>query len=224
MTDPRKNGFTLLEILVAMVILAVTLAALYAVFRTFVTSADLVKHDIQRQERFRLGMQVMAADLEQVFLSRPPRYHPPDFNEDPDLFRFVATETGIAGNFFSQLQFTSLNHLHSGPAAIHGAGRILYYVHRHGNRFDLHRSDRSYLSEDNPDPCRDPVLIKNINAFSLTFTDSRGTEHTTWDSEADAFAFTLPTQVIIDIQTAQEDTLHQIKTAVFLPVSRTVKK
>ncbi|MCA1794047.1 MAG: type II secretion system protein J [Desulfotignum sp.] len=224
MTNPKKNGFTLLEILVAMTILAITLAALYAVFRTFVTSAELVKHDIQRQERFRLGMQVMAADLEQVLLSRPPRYHPPGFNEDPDMFRFVATKTGIGGNFFSQLQFTSLNHLDSGPTAIHGTGRILYYVHRHGNRFDLHRSDRSYLSEDNPDPCRDPVLIKDIHAFSLTFTDSRGTEHTIWDSDADAFAFTLPTRVIIDIQTAQEESLHRIKTAVFLPISRKVEK
>ncbi len=225
MTDPEKNGFTLLEILVAMVIFSITLTTLYATFRSFLTSADLVTHDIRRQEQFRLGLQAMRADLEMIILPRPPRYHPPGFNEDPDIFRFAAAETNVGGSFFSQLQFASLNHLETGPGAIPGAARIHYYVHRNGNRFDLHRSDRTFVSENGPDPCTDPVLVKDIHTFSLTFTDSRGTEHNTWDSDADTFEFTIPTQVIIAIQTAgQDDAGHKIRTAFFLPVSRKVEK
>jgi prepilin-type N-terminal cleavage/methylation domain-containing protein len=225
MADPRENGFTLLEILVAMVIFSITLTTLYATFRSFLTSADLVTRDIHEQEQFRMGIQAMRADLELIILPQPPRYHPPGFNEDPDIFRFAAEETSVSGSFFSQLQFVSLNHLETGPGAIPGAARIHYYVHRHGNRFDLHRSDRALFSEEEPNPCTNPVLVKNIHTFSLTFTDSRGTEHKTWDSDADTFEFTIPAQVIIDIQTTGEDDAgHQIRTAVFLPVSRKVEK
>jgi len=225
MTDPRKNGFTLLEILVAMAIFSITLATLYATFRSFLTSADLVTHDIRRQEQFRLGLQAMRADLEQIFLPQPPRYNPPGFNEDPDIFRFVAEEISVGGSLFSHLQFASRNHLETGPGAIPGAAKIHYYVHRHGNRFDLHRSDKAFVSENEPNPCTDPVLVKDIHTFSLTFTDSRGIEHKTWDSDGEPFSYTVPTRVTIEIQIAGEDDAgHQIKTAFFLPVSRKVTK
>jgi prepilin-type N-terminal cleavage/methylation domain-containing protein len=224
MTDPGKYGFTLLEILVAMTILSITLLTLLSTFRTISTSSERIKNEIRRYERIRQCLDVMTADLEQIYLPRPPRYHPPDFNQPPDPYRFLGTEDGIDGAFFAHLQFPSLNHMDLGPGYIHGAGRIHYYVHRHENRFDLHRFDSTFLSDAAPDPCIDPVLIKDIHAFSLTFTDGEGTDSSTWDSESDRFDHTFPSRITISLTPAEEVTSEPIQTTVLLPVSRQVKQ
>jgi hypothetical protein len=176
--------------------------------------------------RFQQAIDIMASDLMQVVVSQPPGYHPPETRDDPDRFRFVATETGIEGTFFSQLRFISLNHLKLGPDYIHGAAEIHYYVHKQNDRFNLHRSDTPLVSEPETEtnPCKDPVLIKDIDTFSLTFTDSRGGKHSVWDSESDSFEHAFPVQVTLEIQTSETDRDHRIDTAIFIPVARQVDK
>ncbi len=78
MTDPGKYGFTLMEILVAMTIFSVTLLTLFSTFRTISTSSEQVQKEIQRQERIQQCLNVITADLDQIFLPRPPRYHRPE--------------------------------------------------------------------------------------------------------------------------------------------------
>ena len=224
MTDPEKQGFTLMEILVAMTIFSITLLTLFSTFRTVSTSSEQVKNEIGRHERIQQCLSVISADLEQILLPRPPRYHPPDLDQPPDPYRFQGTETGINGTFFSRLQFSSLNHLDLGTGYIHGTGQIHYYVHRHETRFDLHRFDGTFLSDAEPDPCIDPVLIKDIHAFSLTFTDMEGTDHSSWDSESDRFNHTFPSRITISITPAEKESHETIQTTVLLPVSRQVKQ
>jgi prepilin-type N-terminal cleavage/methylation domain-containing protein len=224
MTEPGKYGFTLLEVLVAMTILSVTLLTLLSTFRTVSTSSERIKNEIRRQERIQQCLDVITADLEQIYLPRPPRYHPPDHNQPPDPYRFLGTEDGIDGVYFSHLQFSSLNHLDLGPGHLPGAGRIHYYVHRHENRFDLHRFDGTFLSDAAPDPCIDPVLIKDIDVFSVTFTDAEGTDQTAWDSESDRFDHTFPVRVTIALAPAENGTSETIRATVHIPVSRRVNQ
>jgi type II secretion system protein J len=226
MNDPRPNGFTLLEILVAMTIFSITLVTMYTTFRAFTTSADLVKSDITRQKHFQQALDILSSDLEQIVVPQPPRYHPPETHDAPDRFRLVATETGIGGMVFSGLRFTSLNHLNLGPDYIYGVSEIQYYVHQKDGRFNLHRSDHPIVSGPgtDQDPCRDPVVIEDIDLFSLTLIDSRGGEHPDWDSESSAFDHAFPVQVAIQIQASGEDRDHRIDTAVFIPVARQVNQ
>jgi len=224
MTDSARHGFTLLEMLVAMTVFSIIVLTLFSTFRTFLSSSDLVNREIRRQERFQQGLQVITADLEQIFLPRLPRYHPPDFNETLDRFRFTATETRVDGQVFPQLQFASLNQLDLGPGYIHGVGRISYYIHGNGNRYDLHRSDRTFLTDHEPDPCTDPILIRDIRSFSLTFTDRQGNQHATWDSESRFFEYTVPAWITIDIMTAAEGDRAPVTTAVSIPVIRQVEE
>ncbi len=223
MTDSGKYGFTLMEILVAMVIFSVTLLTLFSTFRTVSSSSEQVRNEIRRQERIQQCLNVITSDLEQVFLPRPPRYHAPAPSQTPGPFRLVGTETGIDGTLFSQMQFSSLNHLDLGSGHIYGAGQIHYYVHRHGTRFDLHRFDGSSLSHATPDPCIDPVLFRGLRTFSVTFTDIEGTDHSIWDSESDRFDHTFPSRVNIVLAPLEEKT-EPIRAAIPLPVSRQVKQ
>lgn len=224
MTDQKTRGFTLLEILVAMTIFSITLLTLFSTFRTVSTSSDRVKNDIQQREQIQQCLEIIMADLDQIYLPRPPRYHPPDFNQVPDLYRFLGTETAIDGIFFSHLQFAGLNHLDLGPGHIHGIGRIQYYVHRQEDHFDLHRFDSTFLSDTAPDPCMDPVLMKNIHTFSLTFTDIDGTDHTVWDSESDQFDHSFPARITITLNPVGDEIQNPLQATMLLPVSRQVKK
>jgi prepilin-type N-terminal cleavage/methylation domain-containing protein len=222
MTDAGKFGFTLLEILVAMTIFSVTLLTLFSTFRTVSTSSDRLKTDIRRHERVQQCLNIIFADLEQTYLPRPPRYHPPDFNTPADPYRFAGTETGVDGTFFSRLEFASLNHLDLGPGFVPGAGRIQYYVHQQDNRFNLHRFDGTFLSDEGPDPCTDPVLFKDIHTFSVTFTDMDGTEHLAWDSESDRFEYSVPARITIAVAPMENSAEEPIQATVSLPVTREV--
>ena len=103
------------------------------------------------------------------------------------------------------------------PAAITVS---ISYVHGNGNRYNLHRSDSTFLTDHEPDPCTDPILIRDIRSFSLTFTDRQGKEHATWDSESRLFEYTVPAWITIEIITAAEGDGVPVTTAVSIPVIR----
>ncbi|MBG0778910.1 prepilin-type N-terminal cleavage/methylation domain-containing protein [Desulfotignum phosphitoxidans] len=221
-SDPDIKGFTLLEILVAMVIFSVTMMILFSSVKTFLHSADQVKSELSVDGRFSTGLQIMAADLEQIFILQPPRYRRPGFNDDPDLYRFTGTDELVDGTLFSRLMFASTHHLNLGQDTRRGVARITYYVHAQGDFFNLHRSDRLFPYETEINPCTDPILASHIHGFTLTFVDRQGEEYDTWDSDAESFEFTLPARVIISLQLAPEPSGRQIDTGIALPVSRRV--
>ena len=212
------QGFTLIEILVATVIFSVTLLTLFSAFNAFLSSGSLVKKEVTQNDRFVPGLKTMLSDLEQIFVLQPPRYIKPEFNSQPDPFAFKGTPSDTGGNEFSQLSFTSLNH--AGPVAAPGNGvaKIVYYVNRHEDRFDLLRSERLAPYPEEPDPCSDPVLFRDITGFKLTYTDTNGDEHDSWDSESKEFDFIFPARVQIKIKL--EENSRSIITAITLPANR----
>ena len=221
-SDSDINGFTLLEILVAMVIFSVTMMTLFSSVKTFLHSADQVKSELSVDGRFSTGLQIMAADLEQIFILQPPRYRKPGFNDDPDLYRFSGTDELVDGTLFSRLVFASTHHLNLGQDTRHGVARITYYVHPQGNSFNLHRSDLLFPYDTEVNPCTDPILARDIHSFTLTFIAHQGDEHDFWDSDAESFEFALPARVTIALQMAPEPSGRQIDTGMTLPVSRRV--
>jgi type II secretion system protein J len=231
MTRPvtDQKGFTLVEILVALAVSATVLVTLFTAFRTFSTSAAAVRRDIEHQGETRPGLTVMMADLEQVFIIQPPRYQKPAIDDDPDIYRFEVQKSTVDGRIFSRVGFASRNHLFTGKDPGGRVVKIDYYVHRNGDRFDLHRServidrpDRVIPFETRTDPCLDPVLFKNIQAFVVTCTDENKEEHRTWSSDDNAPEFTLPVRVTLAVEAAPKAGGQVITTAVALPVSRQV--
>jgi len=218
------QGFTLMEILVAMVIFSVALITLFSAFTAFLSSGRHVKNEVLRNECFRLGMKTIFFDLEQLFILQHPRYRKPEFNDEPDAYRFEGTLSDGGGEPFSHLSFTSLNHVKTGTNPGNGVARIKYYVHSREDRFDLLRSDNLAPYPKEGDPCSDPVLFKDILGFKLTFTDVNGDEHDTWDSDSKEFNFMLPAMVRIQLDLKQNGITRSLVTAISLPANREVLK
>lgn len=201
-----------------MVIFSMTLLTLFSSFRAFLTSGSLVSDEITQTEQLRMGLKRIVLDLEHLFIVEVPRYSKPSFNSDPDEYRFQASQSQVKGNPFSQLSFTSLSHAKIGLDPVDGVARIEYYVHAHGDRLDLRRSDRLPPYPDAGDPCSDPILFKDITEFTLTYEDLDGEEYDTWDSDSKEVYFIFPARVKIRVGLRAGSRL--IETAVTLPVNR----
>ena len=216
------QGFTLLEILVAMVIFSVTMMTLFSSVKIFLNSADQVKKELSLEDRYVSGLQVMRSDLAQVFVLQPPRYRQPVFGDEPDIYRFSASKESIDGTLFCRLEFASTRHLQLGHDSRYGVARITYYVHQKGEGFNLHRSDRLFPYDTDISPCTDPVLMNHIQEFTLTFVDRQGEEHDTWDSNDKSFEFTFPARIAIAVTLSGKSSGKHFKTSMSLPVTRTV--
>jgi general secretion pathway protein J len=144
--DPiAGNGFTLLEIMVAIFIFAVVITTVFGSFRAVFSSADAVGGDVAVFESARTCLERMATDLQALIISDYPRYTKPEFNDPADSYRLVGDTSDVAGSTFGRLRFTSLAHLALNRDPRQGVCRIVYYVHEGLNEsLVLRRADHLY--------------------------------------------------------------------------------
>ena len=88
-TSDSANGFTLLEILVAIFIFAVVITTIFGSFRAVFSSVDAVGGDAAVFDAARICLDRMATDLGGLVIADYPRYAKPEFNDPPDIYRLV---------------------------------------------------------------------------------------------------------------------------------------
>lgn len=196
----RNRGFTLLEIMIAILIFAVVISALFSSFKAFVTTSDKVRSDVAFNENVRDVLKRIRSDLGAVFILQEPRYRKPAFDSDPDPFRFLGKEETVGDLQASTLRFASLAHAGLGSDNRPGVARVGYYVKpgRNGS-YDLFRADALYPFPEELESCRDPLLCRNISGFEVLYTDAEGEEHRTWDSDAKEFDYSFPSGIHLKI-------------------------
>lgn len=198
MTGRTRSGMTLIEIMVAITIIAIVSTLLYTGFSQTARNKQRIESEMLRYHEIRMGIERMARELSMAFVSA-------QLNDSPALqvvkTAFVATDSGKG----SRVDFTSFSH------------QRLYR--------DAHESDQnelSYFVTDNPEePSRnvlarreqariddDPrkggtaqILIDDIEGFELSFLDPQTGEWlTTWDTTQAAMQPNrLPSQVMIKV-------------------------
>ncbi len=199
------SGFTLLEILIAVVLLSIVMTALFSSFRAFALSSDKIKNDITRDERIQGALKRIQLDLQGLFVLQEPRYQKPEFNDDPDPFRFICENESIDGHTAATLVFASLAHACTGSDSRSGVARIAYYVKKDkDNKYNLYRADALYPFPDEVQSCADPILCRDITGFEATFTNAGGDEYETWNSDDDEFDYVVPSGVNLKITFAPD--------------------
>ena len=196
----KESGFTLLELLVALSLFATAMVTLFTSTDLFLSTTHKASAGIIQNRQTDRMLQTIADDLDMVFVVQPPRYQVPGFNAPADPFGFFSDTDTIEGRSFSRLSFASKNHIDIGGRQSSGIARITYYVHSHQDGFHLHRADYLAPYPEEPSPCRDPIVYKNIRKFELTFIDSQGDDFDAWDSDASTFGHRLPNQIRIQLQ------------------------
>jgi general secretion pathway protein J len=221
------SGFTLLEILIAIVIFATLLTTIYASY----TGTFRVINDTELQAEIyrtaRITMERMIEDLESVYIQKGSR-HAHSEGDRGSSFQFFGEEREIMGRRADTLRFISSAHIDfSGKDPGCGATRIGYYIKESEDResFVLYRSDNPLFKETDPlyEESGGLVLCEGLISVSFTYYGEGGRISDSWDSASDGLENKIPKKVSITLEF--ENTLNpelpiRFMTGVALPVEQ----
>ncbi len=169
---PSAFGFTLLEILIAIVILGVVLSTVYASY----TGTLRVIKDLEAGDRIysmaRSSFERMMTDLSCAGTS-----------EGESEFSTQADSSGRASGGLTFLSTASTNF--EGNVLMEGAVKITYYVEE-----DLENGGYNLLRKEEPVDSKTPavggsqafILCRGLQSMAFKFYDASGKEYTTWDT------------------------------------------
>jgi general secretion pathway protein J len=221
-TGLNGSGFTLVELMVAMLLFSIVITTIFSSYSAVFTSAETVEKAADRYEMAGICLQRMWLDLQSIQLSLPPQYKKPEFNDPPDPYRVVGTASDADNSEFPRLEFASLAHVPGKGTDYGGIARIVYYVRRGEKEgtYSIRRSDVLSPSEPFEASASDPVLCEEVKSLKITYVDDEGTAHESWNSESEEFNYASPTAIEILLGVAHNQDAVFFSTAVKLPVRR----
>lgn len=217
----HAHGFTLIEVLLAVLIFGILIVTVYGSFNRVLTDVKAIDEDLVLHEAATNCFFRMDDDLRSVHISMPPLYSPPDMGKDPDPYRVVGDRSDTQDSAFGRLRFASSAHLPLDKTSYGGIAEIVYYVEdAGGDQYVLRRTDRVNYDSDWEPGSHDPVLCENIKSLQFTYYDQEGTEYDFWDSEDEEYGFATPFAIGIEIEIGTDDASFSFKTSVTMPAFR----
>jgi general secretion pathway protein J len=214
-------GFTLMEVLVAIAILAVVVTTILASFNSVFSTTEILDESADIYEMAKNCMKRLTGDLESIHITQRPLYKPPEFDQPPDQYRIVTFTSDSDGTGIAQLRFASRAHISLGKDPGKGIAEIIYYVQA-GNDGDLvlKRADNLYPYPAFEERGSDPVLCKYVKSLAFKFYNQDGTESDVWDSDSEEFGYATPKAIAIRLELANNASSQMFETMVALPIFR----
>lgn len=211
----REKGFTLIEILLAVLILGIVMTTVYASYTgTFRIIAE-TKKDAELYGMARAALDRMARDLEAV-------------SPWKGAFPFVAKPYSLLDQNFTGMIFRSAAHVAFGMEEQSGGVAVIEYIveeEKEGEGFALYRSDSLSrdLKEDEPPPQK-YLLCDRIAGLTYLFYDDKGKEYDAWDSDGGEEKQRKKAPTIVEIRMSlvnarNPDSPYPFMTRVYLPVT-----
>ena len=190
----KRNGFTLIEILIAIFILATVLTTVYAAYTgTFSIVKDTAYAD-NIYSMARSAMKRMTEDLESFC-----RYR--------DSFSFTSVKAETEMGEFTELSFLSFAHLDFDDEKTSGIAVINYFVEVNEEKevCILKRNDELYRNqledvEEEASRKRGYALCDRLQSMTYKFYDGTGEEYDSWNSESDLNAQNGKAPAVVSIQ------------------------
>jgi type II secretion system protein J len=202
----RKDlrGFTLLEVLVSVAILAIIMAAVYSAYTTNVEAIQMARENGQVQQTARIVLDRMSKDLQSAISELPVP------SENIRLGLIGKTEER-EGKRFDRIDFTTLTHLAlSDQGSDTDLCEVGYSVVEDSEQQDilvLMRRDDGSPDEDFTEGGDIQEMARNVVEFKITYEDSGGEELDRWNAEESGAASTLP--VLIKVRLVLKDNLNR---------------
>ena len=215
------RGFTLIEILLAFLILGIVMTTLLASFNAVFSSTDTLKNSARYFDMAQSCMNRMTFDLEALYITRPPLFKVPNFDAPPDPYRIVGSYSDVDGTSFALLRFASNAHIPFNRSTKNGIAEIVYYVQRDSEgRRVLRRRDTLFPYPPFEESNGDPVLIEDVKSLTIKYFDGEGTEYEEWNSDTEEFGYATPAAIGIQLEIGSESSSYTFETTVRFAVHR----
>jgi type II secretion system protein J len=211
---PQSCGFTLVEILIAIFILAVVMATVYVSYSDVLKTTHQVEEEGDIYKMARTAMDRIIKDVSSLQASA-------------GSFDLRTEKKTLSSREFHSIFFWSASHLVFSDQEEEGRpASIGYYVRENDDHqgFSLWRTD---VSGAKPDKGKNTdggfIICRNVNAFRLTFYDAGGRETDSWDTSSAGGNQTnkLPAAVKIElflVNANDQEKPYKFMTKVSLPV------
>jgi type II secretion system protein J len=190
----RKDlrGFTLLEVLVSVAILAIIMAAVYSAYTTNVEAIQMARENGQVQQTARIVLDRMTKDLQSAISElRGP--------SDKIRLGLIGKTEEREGKRLDRIDFTTLAHLvldDQGPST--DLCEVGYRVVEDSEQKDvlvLMRRDEGSPDEDFTEGGNVQEMARNVVEFKITYEDAQGEELDRWNVEDSGGSSPLPTLI-----------------------------
>ena len=216
-----KSGFTLMEILLAIMILAIVVTTVVASFNAVFSTTDTLDNSAKYYDMAKNCLNRITLDLEGLYIQQPPLYKPPEFDTPPDPYRMVGSQSDIGGTSFANLRFTSRAHIRLENNIRDGIAEIVYYVKaKNDGQLVLKRGDHLYPYPPFEEKAGDPVLSEHVKSLAFKYFDAEGSESENWDSDSEEYGQATPTAIAVKLEIGNESESYIFETRVRLPVNR----
>ena len=157
-----NSGFTLIEVLIAIVILSIVLAAIYSTFFLSYRAVEGMDESMVKLQESRKAIDILRRELDAAFYS----------GKDGNTFLKVQ-DRDIYGKQAAQLTFTAFSPLRP------GLSRISYYIEDKDGKLNLFKKIESPYTNEKTEGVN---IIEDIEAFSVeTMYGDRWVK--TWDTD-----------------------------------------
>lgn len=157
-----KRGFTLLEVLLALVLLSVVLGALYSIFFLSHRALEGMDDTLVKMQECRMALDMMRRELDSLVYSMGNKYT-----------RFKVEDRDLYGKQTSRLLFSSFSPLAPGLSS------LAYYVEEQGGKKTLRK--KRYSPYEKPGEGEGVELMEELEAFSVEVRDG-GAWMRTWNA------------------------------------------
>jgi general secretion pathway protein J len=175
LTGGNGRGFTLLEILLAIFILAIVMSTVFASYTGTLRVVEDSRYGNDVYAMARNTMKRIIADMESIS----------PYNGS---FRFISEETGIGEEDFTTVTFFTSAHLDFFGDHSSGIAVVSYYVEEDKEKegYLLKRNDVLYRGEEEEEDVKASgfVLCDSLKSVTFAFYDSGGEVYESWDSSS----------------------------------------
>ncbi len=216
----RGRGFTLLEILVTLAILAVVLTTVLSSLRLAFFNAEASEEAAARFDAARAALLRISRDLENTVILESPLYRPPAaLDQPPEPFRFHGTVDFEGGTRIAKLRFASRAHLPLEGEQAEGVAEIVYYLRPapDGSGLRIKRAENRFPFPAFEERPADPVLCEAVKSLAFEYVDTEGRAFDSWDSESERFRFATPQRVTVKLELGLGAEVLPFTTTVALP-------
>jgi general secretion pathway protein J len=193
-----QSGFTLIEVMVAVTIIAIVSTLIYTGFSQTSRNKQRIEGDLERHHEIRMGLERMARELSMAYVSA-------QLNANMALQVVKTALVGTDAARGSRIDFTTFSHQRLYRDAHESdQNELSYYMDEDPNdkgRRALIRREQRRVDDDPLKGGQAQVMIGNVSKFELSYLDPLSGEWlTTWDTTQAAMQPNrLPTQVRIKV-------------------------